>query len=78
MMLKIFEQYCKKNNILYSKVTHPLFIQYRLYRDREKSIVNIYHTGTILVQGKDNTLRTQLKEFKDNVCIHIDNFCENI
>ena len=33
----------------------------------EKSIVNLYHTGKILIQGKQNTLKEELVKLKQSI-----------
>ena len=67
---KIFTDYCnsKGYQVKPSKESNNLRID--MSNLSERTIVNIYHTGTVLVQGKQNLLREEMenlkKEFETN------------
>jgi len=57
------EQFCIDNKLSYRKISNNKFMQYIISDGNEKSILNVYHTGTLLVQGKENNLKIKLLSF---------------
>jgi hypothetical protein len=57
------EQYCIDHNLRFKTKRFEKFMQYIIFDGVNKSILNVYDTGTLLVQGKNNDLKLKLLSF---------------
>jgi hypothetical protein len=55
------ETYCVDNNLRYTTTPIQSGVQYHITDGKYKSVVNVFNTGTITVQGKIHPLHTKLK-----------------
>ena len=64
-IVEVFKKYCESNNFLIEAKKDPSD-DWRLdiSNIREKTLVIIYHTGTVVIGGKKNDLRTEFEKLK--------------
>jgi hypothetical protein len=55
------EKYCIENSLRCKTVPIQSGIQYHITDGKFKSIVNVFNTGTLTLQGKIHTLHAKLK-----------------
>jgi len=67
LMIKIFINYCKEKHLEYQQKEERDCIRLDISSLTEISIVKLYHTGKILIQGKQNTLKEELENLKQNI-----------
>ena len=65
LIKKVFIDYCQNKGYQWKSEEDKEYIRLNVARLTEKSIVNIYNTGTIQIQGKRNSLRKELKDLND-------------
>jgi len=63
----IFINYCTEHHLEYEQKEEGDCIRLDISSLTEKSIVKLYHTGKILIQGKKNALKEELENLKQNV-----------
>jgi len=67
IMKNIFINYCTEHHLEYEQKEERDCIRLDISSLTEKSIVKLYHTGKILIQGKKNTLNEELESLKQNI-----------
>ena len=63
----IFINYCSEHHLEYEQKEEKDCIRLDISNLTEKSIVKLYHTGKILIQGKKNKLKKELDKLKQNI-----------
>ena len=66
-MKNIFINYCTEHHLEYEQKEERDCIRLDLSSLTEKSIVKLYNTGKILIQGKKNKLNKELEKLKQNI-----------
>ena len=66
-MKNIFINYSREHHLEYNQKEERDCIRLDISSLTEKSIVKLYHTGKILIQGQENTLKEELKNLKQNI-----------
>jgi hypothetical protein len=64
---QIFTNYCADKNYQIRQTEEANNLRLDISNLSERTIVNIYHTGKILVQGKPNKLRTEIESIKNKI-----------
>jgi len=67
LIKKVFIDYCQNKGYQWKPEEDKDYIRLNVARLTEKSIVNIYNTGTIQIQGKRNSLRKELEDLKQEI-----------
>jgi len=65
-IVKVFEDYCEKKKYPVQQSKKANNIRLEISNFSERTIVNIYNTGRILVQGRQNSLTEEIEELKEN------------
>ena len=63
-MERVFRDYCDKMNYQIEKTEKTNNVRLEISNLSDRTIVNIYTTGRILVQGRDNSLKEEMETFK--------------
>jgi len=63
----IFIKYCREHHLEYEQKEETDCIRLDISSLTEKSIVKLYNSGKILIQGKENKLKEELKNLKQNI-----------
>lgn len=66
-MKNIFINHCKEKNLEYEQKEEKDCVRLDISSLIEKSVVKLYHTGKILIQGKQNTLKEEFENLKQNI-----------
>lgn len=61
-----FINFCFRNKFIFNVSHKDNCIRLDVTNFVNQTIVNIYTTGTVLVQGPNNSLRDKFEEFKNN------------
>jgi len=64
---EFIEEFTNKYDITFNLDKRSNFDFYKFKKDNSEANMNIYHTGTILVQGKESELKDLIKELKDSI-----------
>jgi len=67
LIKKIFIDYCNKKGYQCEPEDKADCVRLNVANITEKSYVNLFHTGTIQIQGKTNTLRKELENLKEEI-----------
>ena len=59
-IVKVFEDYCEKNNYQVLQAEEANDIRLDISNFSERTIVKIYNTGRVIVQGKQNSLKIEM------------------
>ena len=60
-----FKEYCKGKNYQIKQSEEPNSIRLEISNFSERTIVQIYYTGSLQVQGKQNSLKAEMEEIKN-------------
>lgn len=62
-----FKGYCDGRSYQFILKDNQNCIRLEISNLLERVIVNVYHTGKIVVQGKQNKLNAEISKIKDNI-----------
>ena len=65
-----FKDYCNGKNYQIKQSEEPNNIRLEISNFSERTIVKIYYTGSLQVQGKQNSLRAEIEEIKNEFMRH--------
>lgn len=61
-----FINFCFRNKFIFNISHKDYYIRFDITDFINETIVNVYQTGTVLIQGPDNSLRDKFEKFKNN------------
>ena len=64
---RLFKDYCNGKNYQVKQSKEPNNIRLEISNFSDRTIVKIYYTGSLDVQGKQNHLKTEIEEFKNKL-----------
>lgn len=63
-IVKMFIDYCKEKNYQHKQSEDSNCVRIEISNIKERTIVNIYHTSKIVIQGSKNALKSEIEELK--------------
>ena len=63
-IVKVFIDYCKEKNYQYKQSEDSNFVRIDISNITERTLVNIYYTSRILIQGSKNALKNEFEDLK--------------
>lgn len=67
LIKQVFFEYCKKKKYECKEIKEESCIRLNISNLKEVSIVKLFYTKTILIQGKENILKKELEDLKKDI-----------